>query len=100
MPTQTLAPGKGVHVPANATQLALYPEPPPNAGIIPRDAVLRITKGTGTPGTPEHKSTVTIPGTATPTQPLVLDVQGPINLGRILRIKNTDTQQTLMVDAI
>lgn len=99
MPPQPLGPGAGVHVPATTTRLALYPAPPPTAGIIPRDAELRVTKGTGNQGAPEHKSTITVPGTATQAHPVVLDVQGPINVGRILRIKNTDTHQTLMVDA-
>ncbi|MEZ5865370.1 MAG: hypothetical protein R3D25_15375 [Geminicoccaceae bacterium] len=99
MPPQPLGPGTGVLVPANTTQLSLYPAPPPSAGILPRDADVRVTKGTGNQGAPEHKSTVTVPGSATQAQPVVLAVQGPANVGRILRIKNTDAQQTLMVDA-
>lgn len=99
MPPQPLGPNSGVHIPVTATRLALYPAPPPAAGIIPRDAEVRVTKGTGNQDAPEHKSTITVPGAASQVHPIVLDVQGPLNVGRILRIKNTDTHQTLMVEA-
>lgn len=102
MPPQPMGPNLGLHVPANATSLAIYHAPTVPAGIIPNPVEMRVTMGTGNDvpgGRLEHEQIVTVPSTATAAQPLVLAVPGPATKGRILRIRNLHASQSLLVDA-